>query len=224
MIDTQSETMPDIGLMAGIKDLKVTLISPKWTLLLNVDVQVPIKDQRGAHMSRLVIPHKLEYLSIEDFITFQKQIIFEKTGQFPYIKINFQFPWKDQFTEVEITNYITTKNTYNFKMSGITACPCSKETCGVGHMQKCSLQVKTFSSIVPFEEIFTKMETCFSSTLTEFLKRPAEAAKIVEAQNNAKFVEDVTRDAIKKIPNIHFAEAISEESIHSHRAVCTWKQ
>jgi GTP cyclohydrolase FolE2 len=185
---------------------------------------VPILDKRGAHMSRLIFPEVVKCESIEQFIDDAKVLIKKKTGVFPYIKMTFRFPWKDQFPTIEVENYIALGNEYTYVMKGITACPCSKEVMGIGHMQKCDLKIKIEPGLPhpKFEEIFKLMEGCFSASLTEKLKRDEEAAKIKEAQDNTKFVEDVVRHAVRGIPNIRYVRAESDESIHSHKAVAWW--
>jgi len=71
------------------------------------------------------------------------------------------------------------------------------------------------------------VERSFSSPTFEILKRDDEAAVVINAHNNPKFVEDVVRDALKLIVGefkdlpddvslIVMSE--SEESIHKHNA------
>lgn len=225
MNDIHEQSYPDLNIMAGIKDLKITLQSPLYTLLVNTDIAIPLGSKRGVHMSRLIFPELIKLDSIEAFIDLIKVEVHKKTDDFPEIVASFQFPWKDQFPQIIVENYISTKNYYTFTLQGITACPCSKEHCGVGHMQKCTLITEVFPVNYPkFESILTSMEKCFSATLNEKLKREQEAAKITEAQTNAKFVEDVVRKAVELIPDLQKVTVISDESIHSHKAVAIWKK
>jgi len=224
MKDVQEEQAEDLGIMAGITSYSIVIKSSKWTLFIELEVKVPILNKRGAHMSRLIFPETVKCESVEQFINDAKKLIKEKTGVYPYIKMVFKFPWKDQFPTIIVENYIAIGNEYTYIMKGITACPCSKESIGIGHMQKCELKIKINAKLPhpKFEDIFRLMEGCFSASLTEKLKRDEEAAKIKEAQDNAKFVEDVVRNAVKSIPNIRYVRAESDESIHSHKAVAEW--
>ena len=78
------------------------------------------------------------------------------------------------------------------------------------------------TSLINFEEVALNLNECFSASLKEFLNRADEANKIVEAQNNSKFVEDVVRDCLKKFPTAKYIHAQSLESIHSHDAIASW--
>lgn len=221
--DIHKQVCPDIGMFAGITNLKVTLKSPRWTLLIKAKIMVPLGETRGAHMSRLIIPHYIETDSVETFITLIKNQVLTSTKTYPYIHLEFQFPWRDQFANITIENYISIINTYTFEIKGITACPCSKEMMGIGHMQRCNLKIEVIGNW-SFETILAKMDQCFSATLTEKLKRVDEANKIAEAQQNAKFVEDVCRTAYLSINSITEIVVTSEESIHSHEAIASWKK
>jgi len=214
----------DLGIVAGVGEFNIVIKSTKWTLFTELELMVPLKDKRGVHMSRLIFPERVECESVEQFIDEIKQTIIQKIGDVPRIKIRFKFPWRDQFPTIVIENYITERNTYTFVLKGTTACPCSKEFIGIGHMQKCELVVRIYAELPhpKFENIFRLMDKCFSASLTEKLKRAEEAAKIQEAQENAKFVEDVVRVAVKSIPDLVYARAESDESIHSHKAIAEW--
>lgn len=226
MNDIHETPAEDLGIMAGIGHFNIIIKSSKWTLFTELELMVPLFDKRGVHMSRLIFPERVECESVEQFIEDVGKTVHERINTIPYIKMTFKFPWRDQFPTIIVENgrnKFFLYYTYVFK--GITACPCSKEFMGIGHMQKCELTVKihTNLSMVPkFEDMFKLMDKCFSATLTEKLKRAEEAAKIVEAQSNAKFVEDVVRSAVKTIPDIVYARAESDESIHAHRAIAEW--
>ena len=90
-------------------------------------------------------------------------------------------------------------------------------------MQRTVLKLKlSDTSIVNFDETALDLSACFSTTLEEFLNRPDEAKKIIEAQENSKFVEDVVRDCKKRFPHAKYINATSLESIHSHNTVAYW--
>ncbi len=67
-----------------------------------------------------------------------------------------------------------------------------------------------------------KLEECFSAMPREDLKRVQEAKKILEAQDNPKFAEDLVRDCVERFPNALFVSARALESIHAHDAIARW--
>lgn len=226
MKDIHEEHATDYGLIAGIGKFNVVVKSSRWTLFTEIEIMVPVGNKRGVHMSRLIPPAKVECESIEQFITETKNSINAKIGDFPFIKVRFKFQWRDQFPTIIIETDDSGRNIYTYTLLGTTACPCSKEYMGVGHMQKCQLMIAMLakSTYPKFEDIFKLMDSCFSATLTEKLKRNEEAAKIKEAQDNTKFVEDVVRSAMQSIPDIVYARAESDESIHAHKAIAEWRK
>jgi len=128
---------------------------------------------------------------------------------------------------------------------GMTACPCAMETVRdsikgnvtfegdfpvISHNQR---NVSALLIEVPEEydveanDLIDILEESFSSPTYEILKRSDEAAVVVNAHRNPKFVEDVVRDILAKVlekyphlPDevIVTAKSESEESIHKHNA------
>ena len=228
---TQISSLPDIqnekskvNVSAGISNFKTIYYGREWQLPITINVSVSTNNTRGVHMSRL-IKSSLKYMKgkyIEDSLN---QIYEDVTKTQPNCIINvvFQYPIRDQFLDVSIT--LTEKNDfyYKFSLTGITSCPCSKAITGVGHMQRTILTVEFHEqSLINFEEVSLLLEECFSARLTEFLNRADEANKIIDAQENSKFVEDVVRNCLEKFPNAKHIDARSLESIHSHDAVASW--
>jgi len=77
------------------------------------------------------------------------------------------------------------------------------------------------------DDIINLVENSFSSPTFELLKRDDEAAVVINAHKNPKFVEDVVRDVLKRIVekytnlpgNVELTvKSESEESIHKHNA------
>jgi len=92
-------------------------------------------------------------------------------------------------------------------------------------MQRSRLRIEIAShSTMNFEEVALKMAECFSAEPVEFLQRTEEAEKILEAQANPKFVEDIVRDCLERFPTSSRIEARSWESIHAHDAVAVWRR
>ncbi|MDD1756278.1 MAG: GTP cyclohydrolase MptA [Methanomassiliicoccales archaeon] len=128
---------------------------------------------------------------------------------------------------------------------GMTACPCAMETVReqvkgnvtidgelptISHNQR---NVSTLMVEVPemydveANDLIEILEASFSSPTYEILKRTDEAAVVIKAHSNPKFVEDVVRDILTKVleryaslPDdvIVTARSESEESIHKHNA------
>jgi GTP cyclohydrolase-4 len=128
---------------------------------------------------------------------------------------------------------------------GMTACPCAMETIRDGikgnvamnddfpvisHNQR---NISTLMIEVPghaeveANDLIEILEQSFSSPTFEILKRSDEAAVVINAHRNPKFVEDVVRDVLLKVlerfPGLPDEVKItvrseSEESIHKHNA------
>ena len=221
--DIQNEKS-SLNVHAGISNFKTIYYGFGLQFPIDISVIVSTDNTRGVHMSRLVKTTKkfmnTKYIE-ESLINIQKEA--NLTQQNCKVIVNFQYPFKDQFLDVSITLDEKCQFNYLFLLSGITSCPCSKATTGIGHMQRTVLKLKlSDTSIVNFDETALDLSACFSTTLEEFLNRPDEAKKIIEAQENSKFVEDVVRDCKKRFPHAKYINATSLESIHSHNAVAYW--
>ena len=131
--------------------------------------------------------------------------------------------------------------TLGVEVIGMTACPCAQETVreilggpdGVpmlSHNQRnvCTVIMSMDESVdVEADDLIDLVERSFSSPTFEILKRDDEAAVVINAHKNPKFVEDVVRDALKLIveefkdlPDDVLLTVLSEseESIHKHNA------
>jgi len=217
--DVQSERS-EFDVRAGVAGLKMMMRVGRYVLPAELSVTTMTHGTRGVHMSRLVkavqdnsdAPHAEAALR-----RISREV--NRTQRGAGVSVRFSYPFKDVFAGVEI-RLQRNAFTYLFKAPGITACPCSRKMAGVGHMQRAWLLVAIHSrSFVDIEEQLEKMLGCFSATTIAMMKRPEEAAKVLESQKNPKFVEDVVRDAAKKFPEAFYLEARSEESIHMHDAV-----
>jgi GTP cyclohydrolase FolE2 len=54
------------------------------------------------------------------------------------------------------------------------------------------------------------------------MKRLEEAKKILEAQANPRFAEDLVRECVERFPGALFVSGRCFESIHVHDAIATW--
>ena len=137
------------------------------------------------------------------------------------------------------------KKTIGVEVVGMTACPCAMET--VRELHKGSIvfaddlpvithnqrNVATLIVETPEEcdveayEMIDLLESSFSSSTHELLKRDDEAAVVLRAHQNPKFVEDVVRTILMKVVEKYTdlpdsvkltVRSESEESIHKHNA------
>ncbi|MEM2871020.1 MAG: GTP cyclohydrolase MptA [Candidatus Caldarchaeum sp.] len=134
------------------------------------------------------------------------------------------------------------RNLMGVSATGITACPCAKEVIreiyskmngGLSdgmpiatHMQRsyASILVENDDG-VSFQDLLEVLRRSFSSRTMELLKRPDEAALVVQAVESPRFVEDVVRYAaeavVEKFPQVADDKTVSIkvkslESIHQH--------
>ena len=221
--DVQNEKS-HLNVHAGISNFKTVYYGYGWQLPIDISVIVSTDNTRGVHMSRLVKTTKkfmhTKYIE-ESLLNIQKEA--NLTQKNCKVIVHFQYPFEDQFLDVSITLDDTRNFNYLFSLPGITSCPCSKATAGIGHMQRTVLKLELSDlTLVNFDETALDLSDCFSAKLEEFLTRSDEAKKIIEAQENSKFVEDVVRDCKKRFPHAKYINATSLESIHSHNAVAYW--
>ena len=131
--------------------------------------------------------------------------------------------------------------TIGVEVIGMTACPCAQETVGnalncksdvavMTHNQRniCTVSMTMDESInIEANDLIDIVEASFSSPTYEILKRDDEAAVVINAHNNPKFVEDVVRDVLRRIVERYsdlpdevclIVRSESEESIHKHNA------
>ena len=139
------------------------------------------------------------------------------------VTATFELPYEDQFAKVTMKATQRGAVTYMFVVDGLTACPCSKKMIGVGHMQRAQMTV-VLRSEKPLDSMRTigRISECFSATPREHMKRLEEAKKILEAQANPKFAEDLVRECVSRFPYALFVSGRCFESIHAHDAIATW--
>ncbi len=124
---------------------------------------------------------------------------------------------------------------------GMTACPCAQENVAqtlncskewpvITHNQRnvCTVYMSMDDNyMVEADDLIDLINSSFSSPTFEVLKRDDEAAVVINAHRNPKFVEDMVRDVLKKIVDRYtdlpddvgiIVKSESEESIHKHNA------
>jgi GTP cyclohydrolase FolE2 len=210
---------------AGISNLRIMYKSGNLSLPVVLTLTVPTV-KRGVHMSRLVgaVLRNSQGGLLEDALRRMCSEV-DSTQSGCRVRAELQYPINDQFMDITVVLNASGSMEYTFRKFGITACPCSREECGIGHMQRSSISVNlTSDSPLDFVDVASKLDSCFSATLSEHLKRHQEASKITQAQAKPRFVEDLVRECLKLFPQSRRIEARSLESIHSHDAVAYFTQ
>ncbi len=222
--DVQSEPAA-IAVSAGVANLKVLFQNGKITFPVNLRVLTSTGLHRGVHMSRLVRAATTRRgKSLEEWLrSVCRGVNASQTGT--RVSCSFEMPYSDQFVKVTVSTTERGAATYEFTATGMTACPCSKKMIGVGHMQRAELTLVLRSKeALDLAKTAGKLEECFSAVPREELKRVQEAKKILEAQDNPKFAEDMVRDCVKRFPNALFVSSRALESIHAHDAIASWSR
>ena len=220
--DVQSETS-GLSVDAGVSRLRVLSTAGNIRMPVDLSIQTSSGLHRGVHMSRLVRAansHKAR--SMERWL---RWICAEVNATQPgsSVTATFELPYEDQFAKVTMRATERGAVTYMFVVDGMTACPCSKKMIGIGHMQRAQITL-VLRSEKPLDsmEVVGRVAECFSACPKEHMKRLEEAKKILEAQANPKFAEDLVRECVSRFPNALFVGSRCFESIHAHDAIATW--
>jgi GTP cyclohydrolase FolE2 len=224
LADTQSEPA-EVAVDAGVGDLRTLYHDGQTSIPVFLTIQTSTGPHRGVHMSRLV--HAASAKAGPGVEAWLRAICAEvdRTQPGAEVTCRFEMPYADQFIPVSIRTSGTGAVRYRFEARGMTACPCSKRMIGVGHMQRAEItMVLDRDSPLDMVEAIGKMEECFSAVPTEKMKRVEEARKILEAQENGRFAEDLVRECAKRFPDALFIRSRCFESIHAHDAVATWSK
>ena len=139
------------------------------------------------------------------------------------VTASYELPYDDQFAKITVKATQRGAITYRFVVEGMTACPCSRKMIGIGHMQRAELTLMLRSE-APLDSmaVIGRVAECFSASPREQMKRLEEAKKILEAQANPRFAEDLVRECVRRFPNALFVSGRCFESIHAHDALATW--
>jgi len=223
--DTHSQPA-ETTVMAGVTNLQVLYRGGEWTLPITLTITVSTGSHRGVHMSRLVDAAQRNASGgrIEEALARMRREV-DETQPGCEVVCRLSYPYKDQFMPIEIRMEGDGLIHYVFNVKGVTACPCSKEAVGIGHMQRSTLTMRIAGrEPLDFEVVAQSMLDCFSAELEEKLKRPDEGRKILEAQEKPRFVEDIVRECVKRFPGAEYVEGRAEESIHIHDAIAFYRK
>ncbi len=220
--DVQSEESK-FPVDAGVAGLKVLFKGKDFTIPVELTVQTSTGLHRGVHMSRLVrAANGRKPGDVEQWL---RWICGEVNRPQPGSSIvcRLELPYDDRFVTLTLRASQKGALTYRYTVLGMTACPCSKKMTGVGHMQRAELTLVVRSKrALDSMKTVERMQECFSAVPREEMKRLEEAKKILEAQANPRFAEDLVRECVARFPGALFVNARAFESIHAHDAVATW--
>ncbi len=220
--DVQSEASK-LPIDAGVSSLRVLSSAGNIRMPVDLSIQTSTGLHRGVHMSRLVkAANGRRPRGMEQWLRWICSEV-NKTQPGSSVTAAFELPYEDQFAKVTMRATARGAVTYRYVVDGMTACPCSKKMIGIGHMQRAQMTVimkseKTLDSL----DVVGRITECFSASPKEEMKRLEEAKKILEAQANPKFAEDLVRDCVSRFPNALFVSGRCFESIHAHDALATW--
>jgi GTP cyclohydrolase FolE2 len=220
--DVQSEAAR-VPVDAGVASLRVMCSMGNIRMPVDLSIQTSTGLHRGVHMSRLVkAANGRRPRGMEQWLRWICTEV-NKTQPGSSVTATFELPYDDQFAKVTMRATARGAVTYRYVVDGMTACPCSKKMIGIGHMQRAQMTVilkseKTLDSL----DVVGRIAECFSASPKEEMKRLEEAKKILEAQANPKFAEDLVRDCVSRFPNALFVSGRCFESIHAHDALATW--
>lgn len=212
-----------LAVEAGVANLRVLYKGVSRSMPVDLSILTTTGLHRGVHMSRLVrAANGSGTLGVEQWL---RRICREvnRTQPGSEVTASFELPYDDRFAKISMRATEHGAMTYRFAVQGITACPCSKKMIGIGHMQRAELTLVLKSrKAVDARRTVSKIEECFSAPSKEEMKRVEEARKILEAQANPRFAEDLVRECVRRFPNALFVSGRCFESIHAHDAVATW--
>lgn len=220
--DVQSEASK-LPVDAGVTRLRILSIAGNIRMPVELSIQTSTGLHRGVHMSRLVRAasnHKAR--GMEEWLRWISSEV-NRTQPGSSVTATFELPYEDQFAKITMRATERGALTYMFVVDGMTACPCSKKMVGIGHMQRAQMTV-VLKSKAPLDSmgVVGRIAECFSASPKEHLKRLEEAKKILEAQANPRFAEDLVRECVSRFPNALFVSGRCFESIHAHDAIATW--
>jgi GTP cyclohydrolase FolE2 len=212
-----------LSVEAGVANLRVYYTGESPAVPVDLTIRTATGLHRGVHMSRLVrAAQRRPPRSLERWM---KSICSEVNRSQPGAEVvaALELPYGDQFAKVIMKTTERGAVTYALTVQGMTACPCSKKMIGIGHMQRAEVTlVLRGTRLVDSKGVIGMIGECFSAVPAEAMKRPEEARKILEAQANPRFVEDLVRECVKRFPNALYVRGRCFESIHAHDVVATW--
>jgi GTP cyclohydrolase I len=232
---------------AGIKDLQHPIkvsggagVEQHTVARLSMSVSVP-HNNKGTHMSRFLerLNSQKQAISVDSFARLLVETLHyleAPSGQiemtFPYFIVK-KAPVSGAESLMDYRAAIRGRHRLGrtdlwlkVTVPVTSLCPCSKSISAYGaHNQRAHITItaKIGGAPIWFEDLIRTAESVASSERYSVLKRPDEKYVTERAYDNAKFVEDVVRDAALVLngdPRVRSYKVESEnfESIHNHSA------
>jgi GTP cyclohydrolase I len=230
----------------GVKDLRHPIkvaggagIAQHTVATLSMSVSLP-HNHKGTHMSRFLerLNSQDEAISVESFGRLLEETLHYLEA--PSGQIEMAFPYfiakkapvsgaeslMDYRAAIRGNRRLGKTDLWLKVTVPVTSlCPCSKSISAYGaHNQRAHITITAkIGASIWFEDLIGMAESVASSELYSVLKRPDEKYVTERAYDNAKFVEDVVRDAALVLngdPRVRSYKVESEnfESIHNHSA------
>jgi GTP cyclohydrolase I len=230
----------------GIKDLQHPIkvvdgagVEQHTVATLSMSVSLP-PDRKGTHMSRFLerLSAQKQAISVESFTRLLVETMHHLEAAsglmemaFPYFMVK-KAPMSGAKSLMDYRAAIRGRHRsgrtdlwLKVTVPVTSLCPCSKTISDYGaHNQRTHITISArVGSSIWFEDLIGMAEKVASSELYALLKRPDEKYVTERAYDNAKFVEDIVRDAalaLNEDPRVrsYKAEAENFESIHNHSA------
>src|SRR5208283_1466701 len=139
LADTQSEPA-ELAVDAGVGDLQVMYQDGKLSVPVFLSIKTSTGLHRGVHMSRLVkaASSTRGVSRVEDWLALICREV-NRTQPGSRVTCRMELPYADQFVPVAISRKERGAIRYQFTARGMTACPCSKNMIGIGHMQRAEI-------------------------------------------------------------------------------------
>jgi len=250
VIDVQNEKPEnEIALeRVGIEGLKKFILIKRpnktYHIIATINSYVTLPSHlRGAHMSRFIesvnnIP--TEASSIEEVAEKISRNALNRHKLDCYTEVSSDLPFErvkpNGEKESAIAHMFASFSTRNSKKSvgvsvtGVLACPCSKEMCGgLTHNQRgiLTIEIDTSENAVELLDVVDAGQESFSAPTFSLLKRPEEKEIVERIHKNPRFVEDVVRKCVQLLKERYpgrycRAKCVSFESIHDHNACSEW--
>jgi GTP cyclohydrolase I len=230
----------------GVKDLRHPIrvagaagVEQHTVAELSMSVSLP-HNHKGTHMSRFLerLNSQEQAISVESFARLLEQTMHyleAASGQiemaFPYFivkraPVSGAKSLMDYGAAIRGRHRLGRTDLWLKVIVPVTSlCPCSKSISAYGaHNQRARITITAkIGGSIWFEDLIGMAERVASSELYSVLKRPDEKYVTERAYDNAKFVEDVVRDAALALnadPRVRSYRVESEnfESIHNHSA------
>jgi GTP cyclohydrolase IB len=241
-VDARGVAIDEVGIKDLLHPIKVASgagVAQHTVANLNMSVSLP-HDRKGTHMSRFLerLSSQEQAISVESFAALLAETMRHleaSSGQiemaFPYFIVK-KAPVSGAESLMDYRAAIRGRHRpgktdlwLKVTVPVTSLCPCSKTISAYGaHNQRTHITITAkIAAPIWFEDLIGMAEKVGSSEVYALLKRPDEKYVTERAYDNAKFVEDIVRDAALALNadarvRSYEVEAENFESIHNHSA------